>query len=287
MILNAKKMLGGFVMSLAMGLGLAGNSVAMDKPTYTALYVFGDSYSDMGARYLDGNGPTVPAYLATQMGISLTYPLDPAAAGKSLNFAATAASSGVDKGTDEWCCKGMTEQVNEFAAKVRSGALAFKPETTLFLLEGGLNDTTLPTETTVANIKQQIKTLQSLGARHISLSLLPTQIPAFAKIGVRLNPAYEQLVSSLKGKSGAEVGLNHWGAYLDEILQHPKKYGIVNTTAQCAGRELFKEDPTPCAKPETYFYFHSSHPSTAVNKIVAQKLCRELTGAECKSGPAM
>ena len=35
------------------------------------LYVFGDSYSDTGAGYLDGNGPTAVAYLAERLGFRL------------------------------------------------------------------------------------------------------------------------------------------------------------------------------------------------------------------------
>jgi cholinesterase len=268
---------------LVIGFALAGSALAgsqmkvANTTSYTALYVFGDSYSDIGARYLDGNGPTAVAYLAQDMGIQLTYPKDPAAAGKSLDFAATAASSGEDKGSGQWCCQGMMDQVNDFAARVRSGSLSFKPKTTLFFLAGGLNDDDIATEVTVENLNRQIRLLQSLGGRHFTLSLLSVKVPDFAKSAKRLNPAYERLVADLQ-KQGVDIRLNHWGSYLDEILENPSQYGIVNTKSQCAGRALFKEDPTPCANPDTYFYFHSGHPSTAVNKIVGGKLYRELFG---------
>jgi phospholipase/lecithinase/hemolysin len=78
-------------------------------------------------------------------------------------------------------------------------------------------------------------------------------------------------------KQGVDIRLNHWGPYLDEILENPSQYGLVNTTSRCAGREVLKEDPTPCANPDAYFYFHSGHPSSAVNKIVGDKINRELT----------
>ena len=35
------------------------------------MYVFGDSYSDIGEGYLDGNGPTAVAYLAQHLGFTL------------------------------------------------------------------------------------------------------------------------------------------------------------------------------------------------------------------------
>ena len=254
----------------------SGPKGANTKP-YTALYVFGDSYSDIGARYLDGNGPTAVAYFAEALGIPLTYPKDPNAGGKSLNFAATAGTSGEDKGKGPWCCQGMMDQVNDFAARVRAKTLSFKPETTLFFLEGGLNDDKMTTEATVENLTREIHLLQDLGARHFTLSLLSTKVPDFAEVAKRLNPAYESLVAELQ-KQGVDVRLNHWGPYLDEIMDNPSQYGLANTKDQCAGRAILKEDATPCAKPETYFYFHSGHPSATVNKMVGDKLYRELTG---------
>ena len=38
---------------------------------YARLYVFGDSYSDIGAGYIDGNGPTAVAYLGWLMGLQV------------------------------------------------------------------------------------------------------------------------------------------------------------------------------------------------------------------------
>jgi len=272
------------LMVLAMEIGFLGaasaapvmNTMEASAPAYTAMYVFGDSYSDMGARYLDGNGPTVPVYLARSMGIDLTHSKDPQAGNKSLNFAATAAISGIDSGKGKWGGMGMLDQVKDFETQVRAGKLKFKPETTLFLIEGGLNDSDMSTQQTVDNINAQIKILQSLGARHFTLALLPTSVPDFAENAKRLNPAYVALVADLKMK-GVDIYLNKWGAYLDEIHDNPKQYGIVETKAKCAGRALFKEDTTPCAMPESYFYYHSGHPSTAVNKLVADKLYKDLT----------
>lgn len=50
------------------------------------LYVFGDSYSDSGAGYLDGNGPTAVVYLAHHLGLTLV-PSDVAKSTDSINFA--------------------------------------------------------------------------------------------------------------------------------------------------------------------------------------------------------
>jgi phospholipase/lecithinase/hemolysin len=41
------------------------------------MYVFGDSYSDIGEGYLDGNGPTAVAYLADRLGSNSIPPILP------------------------------------------------------------------------------------------------------------------------------------------------------------------------------------------------------------------
>ena len=87
--------------SLAALLLGAGTLVAQVAPApvtnahpYTMLYVFGDSYSDSGAGYVDTNGPTAVVYLAQRLGIPFTYNGDEDSAGKGLNFAVSGASSG-------------------------------------------------------------------------------------------------------------------------------------------------------------------------------------------------
>ena len=69
---------------------------ATSGPTtrYSRLYVFGDSYSDIGAGYIDGNGPTAVAYLGWLMGLQVASSKAANAAGKSLVFAVSGAGTG-------------------------------------------------------------------------------------------------------------------------------------------------------------------------------------------------
>ncbi len=69
---------------------------ASTAPTtpYSRLYVFGDSYSDIGAGYIDGNGPTAVAYLGWLMGLQVASSKATNAAGKSLVFAVSGAGTG-------------------------------------------------------------------------------------------------------------------------------------------------------------------------------------------------
>lgn len=255
---------------------------AQTAPKIDRLYVFGDSYSDIGEGYLDGNGPTAVAYFADNLGFKL-YPSNVADAGnKSLDFAVSGAQTGDGSGRKMkgfLLGYGMRRQVDDFAAMVKDHRISFDPKTTLFYFAGGLNDRQLPTETTVANLEGEIRTLYELGARRFEVAILPTAIPGFAEVGIRLNPSLERIPAELSAQlPDAEILSSHWGLFFDEVLQHPQRYGIANTTDACAGREIRDEDTKPCAQPETHYFYHSQHPSTATHKAVGQMLYQEFTG---------
>ncbi len=269
------------LLALAIVIPLLAQSAATSGPTtrYLRLYVFGDSYSDIGAGYIDGNGPTAVAYLGWQMGLQVASSRAANAAGKSLVFAVSGAGTGEGAARqvkDALLGYGMMNQVRDFAARVKSGEIAFDPQTTLFFLAGGLNDGRRETETTLASLRQELQILRELGGRHFTMALLPTKIPQFAAVGLRLNPAYEQFVRDEAGAAGLDLWLNHWGAAFDEVMEHPAVHGIVNTTSACAGRAIFDQDPTPVGDPATYFFYHDGHPSTAVHRIVGKRLFEEI-----------
>ena len=243
------------------------------------IYVFGDSYSDIGEGYLDGNGPTAVAYLAQRLGFQLVPANATNIANQSLDFAISGAQTGSGTGSktgNVLLGYGMRNQVDDFAAKVNAHAITFDPQTTLFFIAGGLNDRHLPSATTVTNLTGEIKTLYGLGARRFAVALLPTAIPAFSAVGKRLNPELTRIPEELSPQlAGAQITLSHWGLFYDDVMLHPTQYGITNTTDACAGREIFHQDATPCASPGTHFYYHSGHPSTATHKIVGDKLYEE------------
>lgn len=253
------------------------------KPADAAIgrmYVFGDSYSDMGAGYLDGDGPTAVGYLAARLGLKLALPGDADANSQSINFAVSGAQTGRGAGSkvkEALLGRGMVNQVEDFAARVQSKAIVFDSGRTLFFLAGGLNDRRLPTADTVANLKGEVQTLYKLGARRFRLALLPTAIPAFSDVGKRLNPELAKIPGEMRAAlPGAEIQLSHWGAYFDEVMRAPAAWGIEDTKEACAGRAIFGEDATPCARPAAYYYYHAGHPSTAVHKVVGDKLYEEL-----------
>jgi len=269
------------LLALAIVSPLVAQSAATSGQTtrYARLYVFGDSYSDIGAGYVDGNGPTAVAYLGWLMGLQVGSSKSANAAGRSLVFAVSGAGTGEGEGRhvkEALLGYGMMNQVRDFAARVKSGEIAFDPQTTLFFLAGGLNDGRRETAFTLANLRQQLQILRELGGRHFTIARLPTKIPQFAAVGIRLNPAYEQFVRE-EGSKGVDLWLNRWGAGFDEVLENPAAYGIVNTTGACAGRAIFDQDPIPVGDPATFFFYHEGHPSTAVHRIVGKKLFEEIS----------
>jgi phospholipase/lecithinase/hemolysin len=247
---------------------------------WTKLFAFGDSYSDSGAGYIDGNGPTAIVYAAQALNIPFTHANDPEAGSKGLNYAVSGARTGVGKGKrikDNLLGYGMQNQVDDFLEGVDAGDITFDPEHTLFFIAGGLNDRPLKTTTTEKNLTRIVRRLHEAGARHFFIATLPEQIPAFEDVAKRLNPALKELPGKIMtALPEANVRSSRWGEYFDLVMQTPTPFGIINTTDACAGRALFDEDDTPQGDPETYYFYHIGHPSTATHRHVGKMLAKEL-----------
>jgi phospholipase/lecithinase/hemolysin len=267
------RVLAALMIGLLSGSAFAAKSVAR-------LYVFGDSYSDAGRGWLDSDGPTAVVYLARRFRLNLVASDTPDVTGKSLDFAVSGAPTGEAPGHDVprgWLGLGMKNQVAEFVAMVHSHRISFDPKSTVFFLAGGLNDKHIATTQTVANLESEMESLYAVGARRFSVAILPEKIPAYTEVGIRLNPALRLIPGEMHPQlKGAEVDLNQWGAYFDAVMIDAAKHGFTDTTNQCAGRAIFNEDATPCASPATHFYYHKNHPSTAVHKIVGDRLYDEM-----------
>lgn len=171
----------------------------------------------------------------------------------------------------------MQTQVRDFTRKLQSGALTFQARSTLFFLAGGLNDGNLQTKDTVSNLESEIQELYAVGGRYFLVALLPKKIPYFTDVSRRLDPAIAKIPGDLKvALPDAHIKISHWGDYFDRVIANPARYGLTNIKEKCAGRALFGEDPTPCATPDAYYYFHEGHPSTAVHKVVGRELANEI-----------
>jgi phospholipase/lecithinase/hemolysin len=249
---------------------------------YTQLYVFGDSYSDSGSGYLDTNGPTAVAYLAERLNIPFTYYGDPKySKTQGLNFAISGAGTGAGAGrrypTGEMLGIGMKNQVDNFVAFTKTKDIPpFDPATTMFFFAGGLNDRGKPDGYTRTNIEAEIDTLYDLGARRFMVAILPTKIPQFATAGAAFNPELSKIPAEEQAKHpDIRIANSNWGAFLDEVITNPAKYGITDTIHPCAGRNIHHEDTTPCPTPDTHFFYHEGHPSTAAHRAAGEMLYQE------------
>jgi phospholipase/lecithinase/hemolysin len=254
---------------------------ATNAHPYTMLYVFGDSYSDSGAGYVDANGPTAVVYLAQRLSIPFTYSGDPASAGKGLNFAVSGAQSGEGAGrtlpTGGRLSFGMKNQIEDFVQDSKNGSIPkIDPANTMFFFAGGLNDGARPEGYTRANIESEIDTLYGLGARRFMVAILPTKIPQFARTGVRLNPELEKIPGEVRAAHpDIRIANSQWGAFFDEVISNPAKYGLTDTTTYCADRPFGAQGKEPCSNPDAHFFFHEGHPSTAAHRAVGDMLYRE------------
>ncbi len=244
------------------------------------LYVFGDSYSDTGRGWIDTNGPTAVGYLARDLGLDLVPSNAARLENKSLNFAVSGASTGENVGfpvEGGLLAFGMQNQVSEFATLLKAHRTSFDPDTALFFIAGGLNDSKLPIPQVVSDLETIVERLYALGARHFRITRLPEKIPGFGPNSIRLNPAIAGIPADMHAKlPDADVRLSNWGLFYDQVLDQPTQYGFTDTQNACAGRSIAHEDTTPCASPQTHFYFHKLHPSAATSKIVGDKLYAEL-----------
>ncbi len=69
-------------------------SVVRAQAPIDRIYVFGDSYSDIGRGWVDSDGPTAVAYMAQRMGLTMVPSNTPDAEEKSLDFAVSGAPTG-------------------------------------------------------------------------------------------------------------------------------------------------------------------------------------------------
>ena len=261
----------------------AGTLLAQTPHPYTMLYVFGDSYSDSGAGYVDADGPTAVVYLAQRLGIPFTYNGDPASAGKGLNFAVSAASSGEGAArplaTGGTLGFGMKNQLETFIGYLKSGTIPkINAANTMFFFAGGLNDGRRPDGFVSANIESEIDTLYDLGARRFMVAILPVKIPSFAAAGRSVNPELEKIPAEERSKHpDIRISSSQWGPFFDEVITNPAKYGLTDAETPCSDRPFGPQKITTCANPGAHFYYHEGHPSTAAHRAVGEMLYREAT----------
>lgn len=243
------------------------------------LYVFGDSYSDIGAGYVDGNGPTALFYFATRLGRTLRPPCARVSPADSLDFAVSGAQSGSSEGNrvkSNMLGRGLLTQVDDLRKALSDGTVRLGARNLAFIAIG-LNDAQLPTSETKANIELAVDRLHDNGLRQFRIALLPEATPAFAAVSQRINPAIRSAVSETRARyPDSDIRLSNWGHFFDTVKLHGARYNMINVNDPCApGRSLFGQEEKACDHPDQYYFYHPEHPSTAVHRIVGEMLWRE------------
>ena len=171
----------------------------------------------------------------------------------------------------------MKNQVGNFVQFSKMNVIPkFDAQNALFFLAGGLNDGARPEGYTHTNIEDEIETLYEAGARRFMVAILPMKIPQFAAAGKKANPELETIPAEERAKHpDIRIAISQWGAFFDEVIANPAKYGLTDTTAACAPRAFRQEPVEVCSTPEEHFFYHEGHPSTAAHRAVGDMLYQE------------
>lgn len=250
---------------------------------FTAIQIFGDSFSDTGAGFALTDGGTTASYLAEFFGNPVVLPDAPNPGMSSINFAESGARVDVQSETGP---TSLTNQVDNYVNLVETGEASFDPASTLFFLSGGLNDHLEPAENVTSAYREQVADLVDLGARYVQIAILPRLVPPFEDSADNLNPAYQALVPELDTTyPGVSVTLSNWGYYYDDIIEDPASYGFTNVTDPCRQGGFGGGEVTICDTPETYFYYWIVHPSDAAHRVVAERLYDDLIALPAVPAP--
>ncbi|MGV0026494.1 SGNH/GDSL hydrolase family protein [Phormidesmis priestleyi] len=258
-----------------------------DAASFSNLYVFGDSLSDVGNTlnatkifpdapfYASGrfsNGPVWVEDLASKLGKPVTTEND---------FAFGGARTGSDNGLSS-LFPGLQQQVNAFTAKNTQA-----DGDAIYILWAGANDylneqldlsNSLVAQTTintaVTNLSSAITNLAKVGAKNFLIPNLPdlgklprvNQSPS-ASVGLGQitqghNTALSLALQSLS--ADPKLGLNLVSldvfSLVNQSVNNPSSFGYTNVTDSClkAQPPLFSGD---CGTPDQYLFWDNLHPT--------------------------
>ncbi len=294
-----------FLVAAAASFLAVGLSSSAQADTFSGLYVFGDSLSDVGNAY-HATGLPAPPYSDGRFSNGNVWVQDLAPA---LGLPAPTASSLSSAGTDY--AVGGAETGNANPGDLSSQLTAFKTAnpgganpTGLYIIWIGSNDlnailSSNPTPAVAAaealaavgNIDNAITTLAGDGAKDFLVLTVPDlgKTPAVTALGAAAETAASGLslffdqalvngygaagIPSLSGLAGLDGGLRmsvlDTYSLLDTVAASPAAFGLTNVTQPCLTGEVDYAGGTPCANPNSYLFWDQLHPTAAGQSIVA------------------
>lgn len=245
--------------------------------TYDAIYVFGDSYCDVGniyfathgatppLPYYDGrfsNGPIWVEHVASALGL----PMFPSLAGGT-DYAFGGAEVTTSVSTPEGTIPSVPEQVEEYL-QAQGGHADPKA---LYILEGGGNDILDATGGSPRELGLKIATglaesellLRQAGARNfvipdlLNVALLPAAQanPGFAsEATLATNRALDKLLRLEELLEGVKIIRVDVFSLFQSVAADATHYGFTNITTPCL-------NPTVCADPDHTLFWDAEHPT--------------------------
>ena len=303
----------------ALIVGVAGAAVPAAAATYTALYSFGDSLSDVGNVYASSggaypvaaysgqgftgrftNGPNWLDDLSTKLSLGTESP----SANGGRDYAVGGAQTGkTNANPSPIPLVDLDQQVQTFKLvdpSPQSGAL--------YTLDIGANDIgnalstfassptrsadlTIFLEQAIGNTVNAVDDLFAAGARSLLYFEVPdlALAPAFAKYGADAATLASEFNSGvLAGLAPLEAqGLTVFDlpvfADIQDIYNNPGKYGLSDVTTACfSGGPT--TDGTVCSDPNSYLFWDTEHPTAAAHALIADAAFDLLNGTPPNSG---
>ena len=269
-----------FVGALGLGTALTCAAVPALPAQYRGIVIFGDSLSDTGNAGRYSNGPVWVEHVAASVGAAAK----PSAQGGS-NYAVGGARLQGPPGSHS-----LRAQADSFLA---AHGAKLDPRT-LYIVYGGGNDlraavgapdVTAAVEGALLSLQTILRDLIAAGATEILVPNLPnlgrtpetrSRGPAAVDAGQRLTTAFNQRLEALlrSAEQQGRVTIHRMDVYalLEQAAADPRAFGLANITEPCA----WSGSGAGCAKPETYLFWDSIHPTAAGHAWLGRAALRSL-----------
>jgi phospholipase/lecithinase/hemolysin len=239
-------------------------SIAADALSFSGIYTFGDSLSDVG-NLCPGAKCTVAPYYPGRFSNGPVWVEDVAA---GLGFTLTASNTG----GNDFAVGGATtvgvknSQVPGYLTSVGGVASG----TALYVLLAGGNDGLGGGNpvTAAANMITSINNLKAAGAQNFLVANLPDLSLTPAVYGNAAAQLFSttfnaSLASGLAGITGVTIfGLDLY-ALVNQTVANPGLYGFTNVNTPCF------VNPTVCATPNSYLFWDAIHPTSVAHSLLA------------------